>query len=385
MRTLLVPNHYYFTEMSPISDTPDHFSTALSDHSRNTWLLRHLAVAVSLVWLFGCASEFSAKQDALEDDETSTSIFLDEDSPTSSEDDTGQEGSDTDECPDDNEKLLPGICGCGIPDIDGDRDGSADCIDGCPSDPYKTEPGQCGCQQAETAGCGITEWVSITGGTFQMGSSASGKEQPIHQVTIPDFQLAKTEVTVAEYLSCVADGACEEPGSWSGECYWNSAEHDEYPVNCVSWDSATKYCQWAGGRLPSESEWEYAARSEGQETTYPWGNEAASCTQAVIKDGGDGCGTALPMPVCSKKAGLSAQGVCDMSGNVFEWVQDTWHANYDGAPTDGSAWLGSSHRFVRGGSFLNDANEVRSAFRSYYFGADYENTFIGFRCARSIP
>ena len=123
-------------------------------------------------------------------------------------------------------------------------------------------------------------------------------------------------------------------------------------MNCLDWQQAVDFCAWAGGRLPSEAEWEYAARSGGPSSSYkyPWGNDAATCTYAVMDDGGYGCGTGRTWSVCSKPAGNTSQGLCDMSGNVWEWVEDWYHGDYTGAPTDGSAWV-SPTRLVPGVSW----------------------------------
>ena len=97
---------------------------------------------------------------------------------------------------------------------------------------------------------------------------------------------------------------------------------------------------------------------------YPWGDAAATCERAVMADGGDGCGKGATWPVCSKPAGNTAQGVCDMAGNVWEWVQDTYHDSYTDAPADGRAWeAGGSNRVYRGGSWWNGATWTRAAYR----------------------
>ncbi|MBP8971341.1 formylglycine-generating enzyme family protein, partial [Myxococcota bacterium] len=136
----------------------------------------------------------------------------------------------------------------------------------------------------------------------------------------------------------------------------------------------------------SEAEWEYAARSGGRDWKYPWGNENATCERAVMDDGsGNGCGRRSTWPVCSKPKGNTTQGLCDMAGNVWEWVQDWCHYSYNGAPTDGSAWEKptGSRRVVRGGSWNGDAGFVRAAFRN---GVDPRFRFsnLGFRLARSV-
>jgi formylglycine-generating enzyme required for sulfatase activity len=117
---------------------------------------------------------------------------------------------------------------------------------------------------------------------------------------------------------------------------WAVPGYEGHPMNWITWDDASRFCTWAGGRLPSEAEWEYAARGGGQRTTYPWDNEPATCEYAVMDDGEVGCGSGETSPVCSKIAGNTTQGLCDMAGNVMEWVQDKIHADYAGAPSDGS-------------------------------------------------
>ncbi|MBU1898178.1 formylglycine-generating enzyme family protein, partial [Myxococcota bacterium] len=226
-------------------------------------------------------------------------------------------------------------------------------------------------------------WILIKGGSFQMGSNKrSDYEKPVHTVRVRDFSIGKTEVTVGQYRACVAAGACSEPYT-GGNCNWGQSGREDHPINCVNWDQAKAFASWAGGRLPSEAEWEYAARSQGQGREYPWGNAQASCSYAVMDDGGNGCGQDRTWPVCSKPRGNTEQGVCDMSGNVWEWVAD-YYGSYSSTPRDGTEHLSGSERVYRGGSWNGNASRLRAADR-YRFGPGFRFNGLGFRVARSHP
>lgn len=204
----------------------------------------------------------------------------------------------------------------------------------------------------------------------------SGK--PAHLVTVRPFQMARTEVTFGQYKKCMKAGACTKPGCGS--------PGDEYPVVCVDWHQAKAFSEWVGGRLPTEAEWEFAARGAGRDWAFPWGDEEATCERAVISDGGDGCGRNSAWRVCSKPAGSSAQGLCDMAGNVWEWAQDWNHPTYAGAPADGGAWEtpAGSMRVIRGGSWGGGARNARAAGR-YFSVPTLRYEHLGLRPARSEP
>ena len=253
---------------------------------------------------------------------------------------------------------------------------------------------------AIAAGQGGTSWVTICGGTYQMGSTTGGdSEEPVHTVSIPTFEILETQVTVAQYGQCPSPASCSQPDT-NGDCNWDENGHDQHPVNCVTWEQAEDYCDWVGGRLPSESEWEYAARSGGQDDTYPWGEDYATCDYAVMYGLNDyGCGTGRTWPVCGMRPdGDTDQGLCDMAGNVWEWVRDVYHGCYDCsecpnvddcdessvAPSDGTAWEypAGIFRAYRGGSYVNgSSSELRATYRYYYY-YNGGQTNVGFRCAR---
>jgi iron(II)-dependent oxidoreductase len=231
----------------------------------------------------------------------------------------------------------------------------------------------------------VPAMVRLAGGEFSMGASTGAlDEQPVHQVMVAPFEMSRTEVTMAEYRACVDAKVCREPGS-GGSCNWGVAGRERHPVNCVSWDDAHAFATRLGMRLPSEAEWEFAARGGGANVEYPWGDAPPDCSTAVVS----GCGDRT-RPVCSIAAGATRQGLCDMAGNVLEWVEDDYHDNYIGAPTDGTSWSDrprDGSRVLRGGSWRSDPPSARVAARFGFvpnFRYDIGN-LVGFRVARSLP
>lgn len=233
------------------------------------------------------------------------------------------------------------------------------------------------------------EWVAIRGGKFLMGTDnghSHGDAIPIHEVVVRTFEMSRTPVTVEQYAECVNKGRCTRPGTGDrGYCNWGKRGRGRHPVNCVDWDQANQYARFKGARLPSESEWEYAATSEGRNQKYPWGDEDASCARAVMRGDGDiGCGGGGTLPVCSKPAGNTAQGLCDMAGNVYQWVQDRYQSSYAGAPGDGLAFeAAGASRVMRGGSFFDEGTGSLRADSRGYAVPDYRFGGIGFRLALS--
>jgi len=236
------------------------------------------------------------------------------------------------------------------------------------------QPGQVfrDCQQAH-----CPEMVLIPAGRFTMGSNDYESERPPHQVNIRSFAMGKYEVTQGQWKAVMG----ENPSRFK-EC------GDSCPVEKVSWDDIQQYLQKLNQmtgqqyRLPSEAEWEYAARA-GSSTKYSWGDEIgknnANC---------DGCGSRWDdkstAPVGSFAA--NAYGLHDMQGNVWEWVQDVGHDNYQGAPTDGSAWLSGGdqrRRVLRGGSWNSYPLILRAASR-YWGTPDDRISNLGFRVARTV-
>lgn len=209
----------------------------------------------------------------------------------------------------------------------------------------------------------MLDFVPMAGGTYQMGFEDAPEER-VHLVTVPDFEIMRTEVTVAQFKVCVDAGVCQAP-TQNGTYVQNLETH---PVNFVTWDDAKLFADFVGARLPSEAEWEYAARGGGQNITFAWGNEEPDCDRAnYAYDGAfDSC-VGTTTPVCTYPTGNTAQGLCDMTGNVHEWLEDDYHNNYIGMPTDGSARIDEPRatiRSTRGGGYGSSRNNSRVAKRN---------------------
>jgi formylglycine-generating enzyme required for sulfatase activity len=204
--------------------------------------------------------------------------------------------------------------------------------------------------------------VYIPAGEFIMGSDeGDSDERPVHTVYLDAFHIDRTEVANAQYQACVEAGACDAP---SNTTYYDNSNYAQHPVVHVSWDDADAYCRWAGKRLPTEAEWEKAARgTDGRR--YPWGNSEPDCNKANYND----C-VGLTTEVGSYPAGASLYGVLDMAGNVWEWVADWYDPGYySQSPTRNPPGPDSGElRVLRGGSWYRSTpSGIRCALR---YGAD---------------
>lgn len=226
----------------------------------------------------------------------------------------------------------------------------------------------------------------VSAGEFTMGSDdGPSDEQPAHQVYLDDFYMDIYEVTNALYEACVDAGGCTQPqatSSYTRSSYYGNSQYADYPVIYVDWNQAITYCEWRDASLPSEAQWEKAAKgTDGR--TYPWG-EDISCNKANYYDGNKSCGGDTTK-VGSYLNGVSPYGTYDMAGNVWEWVSSLYQP-YPYSPSDGREDLSSSGlRALRGGSWFSYDNVVRSAYRSNVGAPDIILNFVGFRCARSLP
>jgi formylglycine-generating enzyme required for sulfatase activity len=238
--------------------------------------------------------------------------------------------------------------------------------------------------------------VHVPGGTFQMGDDesnpyADSDEFPRHAVTLDDFWIDQTEVTNAQFAAFLNDRGNQTEGgvTWlnledrncqveqAGE-YRPRSGYADHPVTGVSWYGADAYCKWAGARLPTEAEWEYAARGP-QSLVYPWGDSFPACESAqfLVCSG-------QTVPVGSLSNGASWCGAQDMAGNVWEWVAD-WYGDYSAeAQTNPTGPPTGDSKVLRGGSFSDLWHDIRTAYR---FGnkPSYRLANVGFRCASSTP
>ena len=238
------------------------------------------------------------------------------------------------------------------------------------------------------------EMVYVPAGEFEMGGNdadAWDDEKPVHTVYLDSYWIDKYEVSNAQYAKCVTAGDCTKPsytGSYTRSNYYGNPEYDDYPVIYVDWNQAKDYCQWAGGDLPTEAQWEKAARgTDGR--AYPWGNESPTCQLTNFDQGsyenpnycvGD------TSPVTDYEAGASPYGALNMAGNVWEWVNDWYGSNYYSTlPTrNPSGPTSGKYRVIRGGSWYRDYRFIRAADRGSS-NPTYTSLNLGFRCVLPQP
>lgn len=244
-----------------------------------------------------------------------------------------------------------------------------------------------------------TAMVYLAGGTFTMGSGTGSRERA-HQVTLDAYYMDKFEVTNIQWAACFSAGACGLPVSpydYNNGSYYGQEEFDNYPVIYVTWTQANAYCQWRGARLPTEAEWEMAARwnpATSEVTTYPWGDDWDSarlnfcdrtCLLRQNATGSFDDGWPQMAPVGSFPSGASPSGVLDMAGNVAEWVSDWFSSSYYAAspannPTGPASGI---YRVVRGGAWgVGDPRFFTTYSRSAFPPGEY-NPGLGFRCTIS--
>ena len=223
--------------------------------------------------------------------------------------------------------------------------------------------------------------VLVPAGEFTMGSEqGDDDEQPVHRVVLERFYLDTFEVTNGRFAKFVAAIQSEPP--WGFADQETPVAQAERPVRWVNWLEATGYCLWAGKRLPTEAEWEKAARgTDGR--TYPWGNEPPTAAHAVfgLKEGDE-----TVSPIGNRDAGSSPYGVHDLAGNLYEWVTDWYDDAFytQSVPSNPRGPVEGTAKVQRGGSYFNSPYRLRSAFRTKSDPTEHD-PHVGFRCAQDAP
>ena len=225
------------------------------------------------------------------------------------------------------------------------------------------------------------DMVLVPAGEFTMGSpEGDPDERPAHKIQISAFYMDKYEVTVKQYAAFLQESGGDRPSEWKT---MNKSSNQNRPVMGVDWADATRYCKWAGKRLPTEAEWEKAARgTDGR--LYPWGNEPPTPVHANYGKKEWNNHEAL-VPVGTLEAGKSPYGIYDMAGNVWEWVSD-WYDNeyYKHSPSDSPTGPPTGgFKVIRGGSWNTSARNLRAADR-YFDPPSFRSQYVpGFRCAKN--
>jgi len=244
-----------------------------------------------------------------------------------------------------------------------------------------------------------SEMITIPSGKFIMGCKPSEKtctknEKHHSEIELSEYQIDKYEVTIANYEKCIDAGACNNSdltkkhygtNSDYNKCDIGSKKDSNLPANCISWFGADAYCKWQDKQLPTEAQWEKAARGDDGRS-YPWGDaDPKECDKVVMGDeSGNGCGTESSFAAGSKEADKSPYGVFDMAGNVKEWTSDYYDKHFykRSAKTDPTVTNKAKYRSVRGGAFTNHmAASFMISKRSYFIPVNWDSS-IGFRCAK---
>ncbi|MBU1636047.1 formylglycine-generating enzyme family protein [bacterium] len=235
---------------------------------------------------------------------------------------------------------------------------------------------------------GFAGMVMVPAGPYDMGADYDAPSSlPIHTVNMSAFFIDICEVTNAQYKAfCDATSRTypDDPNLSGMDNYFTNPAYANYPVVEVSWDDASAYATWSGKRLPTEAEWERAAKGSTDNRQYPWGDEWNDSYTNIWDNIADGY--TFTSPVGNYPNGVSPAGCYDMAGNVEEWCEDDYHGDYSGAPIDGSAWIDTpreSYRVTRGGSWSSGTTAFTRCANRNGNPSPIFAQYIGFRCART--
>ena len=296
--------------------------------------------------------------------------------------------------------IIVNFLWCGVGEFHPSDAGGEDGGDG--GNPDASPPFDAGLRRC-TSNCPIEEMIEIPEGPFMMGCNEeidtycrdgiypyNFDEKPYHRVTLLKYRIDKYEVTAGNYKKCVADGVCSAP-DYRDNCSYFHSDSENNPSDCANWYQAFAYCYWVNKRLPTEAEWEKAARGTAG-LLYPWGNSPEpDCDYAILPETGkdpqyfSGCGLRRTWPVGSRPNGKSYYGVEDMAGNAYEWVNDWYDKDYYSVspgvdpqgPTDGS------FKINRGSYYLSRYYFSSRTSNREYIEPDWSGSGSGFRCAIS--
>ncbi len=226
--------------------------------------------------------------------------------------------------------------------------------------------------------------LEIRGGKFTMGGAPADENAPHREVYLSGYYIDKYEVTVYRYAKCLKEGSCTVPAADQG-CVKMISAPNKAPINCVTWHQAASFCEFSGGSLPTEAQWEYAAKGKTARS-YPWGNEAPNCRKTQVADPDKNCKIDEAALVGSKEEGESPFGLQDMGGNLSEWVLD-FYAPFGAyvEETDPAGPPSGKEKVVKGASYLNASGD--SAFKNHSRQSkppDYFGPELGFRCVYKV-
>ena len=230
------------------------------------------------------------------------------------------------------------------------------------------------------------DMVCIEANTFTMGFAAEALSSPVREVSLDTYWMDIREATAGAYQACVDAGDCTPGGTSTDKCNFGKADRADHPINCITWSQAEAFCAHLGKRLPTEAEWEHAARGD-TDGPYPWGEETPSCQLTIWNEasyGGTACGNNGTFPVnVTGGAGASPYGIWTMAGHVREWVAD-WRGDYDPSETTNPTGPAEGEvKVVRGGDFTKNTGAALAVTKRDGLKPESASDTAGVRCAQT--